>query len=503
MNNYKKSFKKRSNNKEEEFFDSSSILTGKSIVHTTTTNSIPIDTILYSSNTSNNYTYSPPFVYPDLCETDLNYYGSKHSEETEVEKPAQSALFFKTIGKINIPAKVEYVIKRYVSKKLLNKIDNNERVAIEMCLIFLSRFSFSYFVYKGVTTGKESVNLKAEYLQKEFGRNYKKIIDALLIGSNKGPIIECDGLAIDNVKSYSYKLTDLYLGKGIISYQLKSAKALKIFKKNFYIGLSKANNNVITKNLMNIYGDIKLPSVSMVKKEAKKLISEKYVTKNGRVLTFKNRHKKDYWSDSKNRSFVEDYIELYNYLTSDGLMIPRVGSERSGGRVIDSFTLMPSWIRSMCKIGGQRIVEADYSALHPNLAAYLYGGNGSVKHEEIALELNIEKREVKVEHLSFFNKEIWQMKKSPLYNYYETREKDMLYNILKDKGDNGYKVTSKKMFTMEVEIMTECIKRLNKEGIYVGYVYDALFCNPSAKLQVVFTMNEVAKEKNIKTIVKL
>ena len=31
------------------------------------------------------------------------------------------------------------------------------------------------------------------------------------------------------------------------------------------------------------------------------------------------------------------------------------------------------------------------------------------------------------------------------------------------------------MFEKEVEIMTEVIRRLNVEGINVGYVYDALF----------------------------
>ena len=65
---------------------------------------------------------------------------------------------------------------------------------------------------------------------------------------------------------------------------------------------------------------------------------------------------------------------------------------------------------------------------------------------------------------------------SPLFGYYSKHEPDMLQQIYNDKKEHGYKITSKKMFKLEVEIMTEVIKYLNSVGVYVLYVYDALLC---------------------------
>jgi hypothetical protein len=53
------------------------------------------------------------------------------------------------------------------------------------------------------------------------------------------------------------------------------------------------------------------------------------------------------------------------------------------------------------------------------------------------------------------------------------------------------------MFTKEVEIMTEAIRRLNEDGIYVLYVYDALLCQQSHKETVVRVMNEVAEAHGV------
>jgi len=50
--------------------------------------------------------------------------------------------------------------------------------------------------------------------------------------------------------------------------------------------------------------------------------------------------------------------------------------------------------------------------------------------------------------------------------------------------------------------MTEVITRLNSIGIYVGYVYDALFTTQENIIMVTDVMNEVADEMNIKTIAK-
>jgi hypothetical protein len=59
------------------------------------------------------------------------------------------------------------------------------------------------------------------------------------------------------------------------------------------------------------------------------------------------------------------------------------------------------------------------------------------------------------------------------------------------------------MFTKEVEIMTAVIEKLNTEGIYVGYIYDALFFNPQFSNRVKQVMDETILLLNIKTDAKL
>ncbi len=217
----------------------------------------------------------------------------------------------------------------------------------------------------------------------------------------------------------------------------------------------------------------------------------------------RNKHKNDYWKDSDNRSFIEDNIELFGFLTNRGFMIPSVGDERSGGRVVDSFTLMPSWIRGEITIDGKKLVECDYRALHPNIAMKLYDGTQSfLTHESVAEKAGIDVKKVKVSHLSFFNMEWEDMMKSPLFGYYSKHEADMLSRIYHDKKEHGYKVTSQKMFAVEVAIMTDVIKHLNSLGIYVLYVYDALLCEEKDKAVVVETMNRIVLEHGVKTTVK-
>ena len=82
------------------------------------------------------------------------------------------------------------------------------------------------------------------------------------------------------------------------------------------------------------------------------------------------------------------------------------------------------------------------------------------------------------------------MKKSILFKYYSEKEPQMLERIIKDKRINGHKITSLKMFALEVAIMKSCIKRLNEDQEYVGYVYDALFCKESGADKVLKVINE-------------
>jgi len=217
----------------------------------------------------------------------------------------------------------------------------------------------------------------------------------------------------------------------------------------------------------------------------------------------RNKHKNHYWNDRQNRSFVEDNIKLFEFLTGRGFMIPSAGDATSGGRVVNSFTLMPAWIREQITIDGMKLAECDYTALQPNIAIKLYGGKESyITHQKVAEKVAIDVKMVKVEHLAFFNKRWSGMKISPLYKYYSEHEPTMLKHIEKDKKANGYKVTSKRMFEAEVNIMADVITNLNAKSIQVLYVYDALVCEEKDKPAVIEAMNRIILEHGVKTSVK-
>jgi len=281
---------------------------------------------------------------------------------------------------------------------------------------------------------------------------------------------------------------------------LKNNDFKQKIRKNQLEKLSRAINNKIGNNLLNVYKSIELPTLAEIKNEGDKLVNEGYVTKKGKRLAKLNKRKRQNIIGYKNLSFLEDNISRYNYLTQNGLITPSISS-KAGGRVTDSFNLMPSYIRNLVKIDGEEIVEIDFKALHPNLAMKIYGGKSKfITHQNITDFLNEDIKKVKIEHLSFFNKHPRDMKKSVLYQYYIENEKEMMENILKDKKANGYKITSKRLFELEVQIMTQIISKLNEKGIYVLYVYDALLCKKSQTDIVLETMNRVILENGVYTI---
>jgi len=166
---------------------------------------------------------------------------------------------------------------------------------------------------------------------------------------------------------------------------------------------------------------------------------------------------------------------------------------------------MPSWIRQLITINGERLVECDYSCFHPNIATSLYCGSGEyLTHKEVSDNSGVDISVVKLEHLSFFNKHPKEMEKSPLFKYYYANENEMINSILREKYSSKYKhkKTSMNMFQKEVEIMTEAIRILNLKGIYVGYIYDALLCQPKYLDDVKEAMKEAAAKYGVKALPK-
>lgn len=414
---------------------------------------------------------------------------------------ASFPLFFKRADLIKIPSKVEEILTRHIPLAELLKIDPDKQTAIELCLMFTTRLTTPMFI----DNSNGWVALQAKFLDDDFEGNniYRRIVDVLLFETKKGAIINKDEYYIPGCKSFNYRLTDTYRLKGVKDYILKSDTAKKLLNKQYYKAISRSMKNIICQNLCNLYGQIELPTHAEIISEAKRLIKQDFYTKKGKKLTFLNKHKRDYYKNPEELSFVEQSIKLFDFLTSNGFMIPQPTGAHNGGRVVDSFTLMPSWIRNLVKINGKKIVEADFSGLHPNIAATLYSGKTKfITHGQVSQETGLDIKSIKIEHLSFFNKTPQDMTRSPLFNYYLNKETDMIIDLIADKNKNGHKITSKKMFTKEVEIMTMAIEKLNKEQIYVGYVYDAIFCEPAYKNRVIEVMNESALAHGVFTTAK-
>jgi hypothetical protein len=415
---------------------------------------------------------------------------------------SELAMVFPDVNSILVPKKAHTNLSKYVPKALLKEIDPNTDIAVEKCLVVLSNLASTYYTQapwkplSSVILHEQTKNTSNTFI-------YTKIIEVLKTGTKTGAFIEVYDSYQVNVQSKSYRLTDQYLKAGLTEYLIKDSGIIATRNRLFYMQLTSAMNNPICANLVRIYPKIELPTSAELLAIGKKLVKEGRTTKKGKLLTTRNKHKNDYWNDWQNRSFVEDNIKLLEFLTGRGFMIPSAGGAESGGRVVDSFTLMPAWIREQITIEGKKLAECDYTALHPNIAIKLYGGKESyITHQKVAEKATIDVKAVKVEHLAFFNKKWVGMKKSQLYKYYSQHEPLMLERIRKDKAVNGYKVTAHKMFKVEVDIMTDVITNLNAKGIQVLYVYDALVCEEQDKAAVIETMNRIILEHGVKTSVK-
>lgn len=416
---------------------------------------------------------------------------------------AELALQFPNVNSLLIPKKSKYNLRKYVPKGMLRAIDSNVDVAVEKCLVFLSNLCSTYY-----TDDKwKSLNATILHQQTKSKDNtyiYTRIIDVLKHGTSKGAFIEVNDSYLEREYCKKYRLTDMYLKAGLEEYIIKDSTIVLNQNRLFYEQLNEAMEHPICSNLIKMYPKIELPTSKELLVIGKRLTKDGHRTKKGKILTMRNNHINDYWKDITNRSFVEDNIKLFEFLTNRGFMIPSVGDEKSGGRVVDSFTLMPAWIREQISVNGIKLTEADYTALHPNIAIKLYDGRQTyLTHQNVAERTGIDVKSIKIEHLSFFNKQWLAMLKSPLFAFYSNQDPDMLSRIYNDKKEHGYKVTSAKMFSVEVAIMTDVIKHLSTIGINVLYVYDALLCEEKDKAIVVETMNRIILEHGVYTCVKV
>lgn len=485
--------KSNSNTSESSVFNSNSSTNNLSINSLSTSKSTIINVVSTIRDLDSNKNIVDRYKNKELLKhIDLNDY-------------VNFALYLKKKDFISIPKKVVSAVK-YISETRLKNIHPDLEVARELCLIFISLLTSTYFEMLDGSDGWKP--LHSSYLRDLFKgvADYKNIKLALEQPLRKCSIVECDNTSIINEKCFYYRLGDSYIKKGIESYQLQTEIAKKTYADYQLLQLALSDQNAICKNLFEFYKHIELPTIEMVKEEAKRLVDNKYITKKGKLLRFRNKHGNGYFKDAEKLAFIEDHIKLFEYLTENGLLRPNPTSAENGHRVVDSLTLMPSWIRQLLKYKGKQLIEIDYSCLHPNAAMSLYGGKMEyLTHSQLCDETELQVKSVKLEHLSFFNKEVRQMKQSPLWDYYNKNEHEMLNRIVHEKLTDryGHKITSMRLFKKEVEIMTDVILRLNQESIYVGYVYDALLCEPKDAEKVKQIMDATILEHNVKTVAKL
>lgn len=426
----------------------------------------------------------------------MNYNDEKTIEQLKVE----TGHLFQDTTKIFIPKKLEYNLSRYVSKKELKKIDSDLTTAIELCLLVVSQLNstlFSEDKYKALNS-----TILQSLTSTNNSNTYKKILELMIVGTKTGSIIEVynGGMYTAGVASRQYKLGEAYLNAGLTMYTLTTEKVKNLNNTRYWKTFNQVMVNPICSNVAKFYGLITLPTVEEVLEEGKRLVKEKYRTKKGKLLTMLNKNDRKRWKDANQRSFVEDGVDMFTYLTSNGFILPIPGDYKSGGRVVDSLSLMPSWIRNMITINGVRLTECDYTCLHPNLAVNIYGGDTKfITHKKVAEFLDIDVKIAKIEHLSFFNKQQTGMEKSELWNYYMENETNMMANVLAEKETTNYRRTSARLFEKEVELMTNVISQLNNAGVYVGYVYDALVCEAQYYNSVCDIMDKTAAQMNIFT----
>ena len=409
---------------------------------------------------------------------------------------------------IKIPTKVATTIKRYIPKSMLHQIHSDIDVAVEMCLLYVSQLTSTYFTTEEGKTPDGWKGLKSDYLRELItvdSTAYRRVREALEYPLKNGAILECDHISIEGKKSFYHRFGKAFIGKGIVTYQLTTDQAKRALNSYYSKRNKEGATNPIAQNLIRVYPSITLPTDEEVLTEANRLVKAGHKNRKQKPLRFLNKKSKDYYKNPEQICFVEDAMELFEYLKATFGTVISLGTSDSGGRVVDMFTLMPSWIRRLVKINGENCIECDYSALHPNIAVSLYQGKTHyLTHNKLAAEFGVDVGLIKSEHLSFFNKEVWQMKESPLFEYYQSKEPQMLKNIIAEKQSNEYKyrITSRRMFTKEVEIMKDVIARLNKQGIYVLYVYDAFLCHPDDANKVNEIMNSTILNHGVRTTAK-
>ena len=416
--------------------------------------------------------------------------------------------FFRNIKMILIPKKTQRILQR-ASRSRLKNIDSNIDIAIEKCLLIISNLSDTIYLKSHFSKKDRWKSLNSKILHNQTGKNQKYIYLKIITLLKDLEIIEVLRNPDERetyqpgVISKQYRLTEEIFNAGLTQYTILEEEIIQS-RRNIERGkISENKDNIIVKNILEVRKHLLIPTLKLVLNTGIKLTKQKGgYSKKGKKLIYLNKRSRNNF-DSKKFMFVEDHIKLYKTLF-DSLSYPKVGSTNSGYRVTSFLNLIPSWIRKLFKIDGEETVEPDIVTFHPNIANFIYGGSGvHTNHDLVAEYLGINRSMAKEEHLSFFNKHPNQMVESCLYDNYMKKEPDMMNNLLEEKSKYGYKITSKNLLLKETKVIIYAIELLNKENIFVGYIFDGLLCKKSDSEKVKQVIDKALKHHDINTYSKI
>lgn len=405
---------------------------------------------------------------------------------------------------IIIPTKVEAKVDRHIKVKELKTISEDLIMAKDLIMMFLSLFSQTNINYLQADQKEDSLRFRRLYskiLKKDFSYNretrgaYTKIINLCI----KHGIIEVGrNYSSMHGRSREYGLTKRYFCKGLVKYTLKSPAIIKRKLKEATEHFEEVASNPIGFNELVMGTVYQYPTMEEAEAIIRAEIKKKHINKSGKRLVWLGKHsKKEY--PRKDFVYGEEYLKRYEY-TYLSKKMPIIGSKEAGGRVYTQYNMMPEIIRNHVTINGEKLVESDYSTLHPNIANTLYGENKDcISHDIVAEALNITRDEAKRHHLTFFNQTLEKMQFNKVYEYYKKSHPELLRNLENDKMRYGYRITSEKMAEFETAMMTEIIKQAMDKGLKVAYCFDALFCKKDEIGRVKEIMQNVADEYNVNT----
>lgn len=420
---------------------------------------------------------------------------------------------------VTVPKKVIPKLNRIPNKKY-KTIHDDVEVAKELVILIVSNLSNTWMIAQNTDVKYKKEGYKNLYsptlaqqvkYHRDINSPYLKCLDLLI---EHGIIERGKRGSTVSGKSTEYRLTNNFYGRGCEHYNLRSNTVQRMKNKEFNTNFEKVISTNIGKNHIKMRAKVQFPTDDEVIQILDFAVRNKHTNKSGKSLIWLGKHTKNEYPES-HYVYAEGYLEQYKYLR-DHMTVPVVKEEyledgKLVFRIATCFNLMPSLIRTHIKVEGKRLYECDFSSMHPNIIQKIYGGENkeAISHDKVASELyGITKddkefakrrKEVKTEHLSFFNTRVADMMRSPLYEYYDKRQPLMMARIIEDKNNHGHEYTCREVFKVETQIMELAIKRLNDIGIDVMYVYDALYSIKSEQPTVKRIMNEVAESFGVLT----